>query len=80
MKHTKQLISQLQLQYGNNTLGLAQQVGYLTGVLESLEEEYKSCGAHIDRQTEWLKQAGRSRALALGGVPAAQVMQVMAGK
>lgn len=68
MKHTKRLTSQLELQYGNNHVGLAQQVGYLTGVLKALETEYKSAGTFIDKHTDHLVQTEKARALALGGV------------
>ena len=80
MKQTKRLTSQLELQYGNNHMGLAQQVGYLTGVLKALETEYKSAGTFIEEHTDYLIQSERAQALIRGGVPAEQVMQCGAGK
>jgi hypothetical protein len=56
MKKTNELIKTLEEFYGNGHLGLASQVGYLTGVLKSLELEYKSCGGWIEEHTDWLKQ------------------------
>ena len=80
MKQTKRLISQLELQYGNNHMGLASQVGYLTGVLKSMESEVKGVSEFIDEHTVFLIRSEKARALTLGGVPAEQVMQCMAGK
>ena len=74
MKHTKRLTSQLELQYGNNHLGLARQVGYLTGVLKALEEAVEGTGEFIEDHTDYLIQSERAQALALGGVPAEQIM------
>lgn len=56
MKQTNELIETLEAFYGNGHIGLASQVGYLTGVLKSLELEYKSCGGWIEKHTNWLKQ------------------------
>lgn len=56
MNQTNELIKTLENFYGNGHLGLASQVGYLTGVLKSLELEYKSCGGWIEEHTEWLKK------------------------
>ena len=56
MKKTNELIKTLEEFYGNGHLGLASQVGYLTGVLKSLELEYKSAGTWIEEHTNWLKQ------------------------
>ena len=80
MKQTKRLISQLELQYGNNHMGLASQVGYLTGVLKSMESEVEGVSEFIDEHTDFLIQTEKSQALIRGGVPAEQVMQCMAGK
>ena len=85
MKQTKRLISQLELQYGNNHMGLASQVGYLTGVLKSMESEVEGISKFIEDHTDYLIQsersrAGLTRALIRGGVPAEQVMQCVAGK
>lgn len=54
MKQTERLVKTIETFYGNNHLGLAQQVGYLTGVLKSLEAEYKSAGGFIDEHTDFL--------------------------
>ena len=56
MEHSTNFIKTLEEFYGNGHLGLASQVGYLTGVLKSLELEYKSCGGWIEEHTDWLKQ------------------------
>lgn len=56
MEKTKELIKTLEAFYGNGHIGLASQVGYLTGVLKALELEYKSCGGWIEEHTNWLKQ------------------------
>ena len=84
MKQTKRLISQLELQYGNNHMGLASQVGYLTGVLKSMESEVEGISKFIEDHTDYLIQSERApertRALIRGGVPAEQVMQCVAGK
>lgn len=56
MKKTNELIETLESFYGNGHLGLASQVGYLTGVLKALELEYKSAGGWIEEHTNWLKQ------------------------
>lgn len=68
MKQTKRLTSQLELQYGNNHMGLAQQVGYLTGVLKAIEEAVEGTGQFIEEHTDYLVQTEKARALALGGV------------
>ena len=80
MKQTKRLVSQLELQYGNNHLGLASQVGYLTGVLKSMESEVKGVSEFIEGVNDYLIQSERAQALIRGGVPAEQVMQCVAGK
>ena len=80
MKQTKRLISQLELQYGNNHMGLASQVGYLTGVLKSMESEVKGVSEFIEGVNDYLIQSERAQALIRGGVPAEQVMQCGAGK
>lgn len=56
MKQTKELVDVLESFYGNTHIGLASQVGYLTGMLKSLEQEYKSCGSRIKEHTDWLKK------------------------
>ena len=80
MKQTKRLISQLELQYGNNHIGLASQVGYLTGVLKSMESEVKGVSEFIEGVNDYLIHSERAQALIRGGVPAEQVMQCVAGK
>ena len=80
MKQTKRLVRELETLYGNNHLGLASQVGYLTGVLKSMESEVKGVSKFIDEHTDFLIQTEKAQALIRGGVPAAQVMQCMAGK
>lgn len=74
MKQTKRLISQLELQYGNNQLGLASQVGYLTGVLKAIEEAIEGTGEFIEDHTDHLVQAEKEQALIGGGVPAEQTV------
>lgn len=54
MKQTDKLIKTIENYYGNGHMGLASQVGYLTGVLKSLEREYKSAGAFIEEHTDFL--------------------------
>jgi len=54
MEQTNRLIKVLENFYGNNHLGLASQVGYLTGVLKALELEYKSAGGFIEEHTDFL--------------------------
>jgi len=56
MTKTDKLIKKLEEFYGNGHIGLASQVGYLTGVLKALELEYKSAGDWIAGHTDWLKQ------------------------
>ena len=56
MKQTKRLIHTIETFYGNNHLGLASQVGYLTGVLKGLEMEYKSAGTFIEEHTDFLQE------------------------
>ena len=80
MKQTKRLVSQLELQYGNNHMGLASQVGYLTGVLKAIEEAVEGTGEFIEDHTDYLIQSEKAQALIRGGVPAEQVMQCGAGK
>ena len=80
MKQTKRLVSQLELQYGNNPLGLASQVGYLTSVLKAIEEAIEGTGEFIEDHTDHLMQTERTQALIRGGVPAAQAMQCVAGE
>lgn len=70
MKHTKRLAAQLELQYGNNHMGLAQQVGYLTGVLKAIEQAIEGTGQCIEEHTDHLIQSEKAAALALGGVAA----------
>jgi hypothetical protein len=54
MKQTDRLIKTIESFYGNGHLGLASQVGYLTGVLKSLELVYKSAGTFIEGHTDFL--------------------------
>lgn len=54
MEKTKKLVKTLENIYGNGLIGLASQVGYLTGVLMSLELEYKSAGFQIESHIDWL--------------------------
>ena len=78
MKQTKRLVSQLELQYGNNQLGLASQVGYLTGVLKAIEEAIEGTGELIEDHIDYLMQSERTQALIRGGVTEDQVMQCVA--
>lgn len=59
MEQTKKLIHALETRYGNGHLGLASQVGYLTGVIKSLELEYKSCGKLIAEHAEHVKKGNK---------------------
>jgi hypothetical protein len=54
MNQTDRLIKTIENYYGNGHMGLASQVGYLTGVLKSLEREYKSAGGFIEEHTDFL--------------------------
>lgn len=56
MKKTDKLIKKLEEFYGNGHLGLASQVGYLTGLLKCIEEEYKSAGDFIAGHTDWISK------------------------
>ena len=80
MKQTKRLIHELESLYGNHHLGLASQVGYLTGVLKSMESEVEGISEFIEDHTDYLIQTEKALALIRGGVPAEQVMQCVAGK
>ena len=67
-------MSQLELQYGNNPLGLASQVGYLTGVLKSMESEVEGVSGFIEGVNGYLIQSEKAQALIQGGVPAEQTV------
>lgn len=54
MKQTERLVKAIETSYGNGHLGLASQVGYLTGVLRCLEAEYESAGTFIKEHTDYL--------------------------
>ena len=67
-------MSQLQLQYGNNPLGLASQVGYLTGVLKSMESEVEGVSEFMEGVNDCLMQSEKEQALIGAGVPAEQTV------
>lgn len=54
MKQTKRLVRELETLYGNHHIGLASQVGYLTGVLKAMESEVKGASKFIEDHTDWL--------------------------
>jgi len=56
MKETDKLIKTLEGFYGNGPIGLASQVGYLTGVLKEIEYEYKSAGDILNSHSLWIKK------------------------
>jgi hypothetical protein len=59
--NTDKLIKTLQQFYGNGHIGLASQVGYLTGLLKGMEEGHKVVGKCIGDHTEWLKQHKKNK-------------------
>ena len=56
MEQSNNFIKTLEEFYGNGHLGLASQVGYMSGMLKALELEVKGAGKFIQEHTDWLKQ------------------------
>ena len=56
MEQANKFIKHLEEFYGNGHLGLASQVGYMSGMLKCLETEVKGAGKFIGDHTDWLKQ------------------------
>ena len=61
MKKTKELVRELESLYGNHHFGLASQVGYLTGVLKSMESEVKGASKYIEDHIDWLVNENKNR-------------------
>jgi len=56
MEQSNKFIQTLEEFYGNGHLGLASQVGYMSGLLKALELEVEGAGKFIGDHTEWLKK------------------------
>lgn len=56
MEQATKFIKTLEEFYGNGHLGLASQVGYMSGLLKALELEVKGAGKFIGDHTDWLKK------------------------
>ena len=56
MEQSIKFIKTLEEFYGNGHIGLASQVGYMSGMLKSLEMDVKGVGKCIQEHTDWLKQ------------------------
>ena len=56
MEHSTNFIKTLEEFYGNGHIGLASQVGYMSGLLKGLELEVKGVSKYIKEHNDWLKQ------------------------
>ena len=54
MEQSNRFIKTLEEFYGNGHLGLASQVGYMSGLLKGLELEVKGVSKYIEEHTDWL--------------------------
>lgn len=56
MEQSNKFIKTLEEFYGNGHIGLASQVGYMSGLLKGLELECKGVSKYIQEHTDWLKK------------------------
>ena len=56
MEHSTNFIKTLEEFYGNGHIGLASQVGYMSGLLKGLELEVEGVSKYIEDHTDWLNK------------------------
>jgi len=56
MEQSNKFIKTLEEFYGNGHIGLASQVGYMSGLLKGLELEVEGVSKYIQDHTDWLKK------------------------